>query len=198
MRGSWPSQLLQLLTLAATGGGFVWLLVVGEWKEVLAGLLIGSLIVPFAFALLSVPARAVLHLLLNRGTAAPRRLVAQVVGFLVALYQLALVATWTMLTFAYYSQPSRHQVAMGLWGFSVSIAPLAVMAARETEPGDSMNMAYSLCPMSYIALAILHWAFHLPMTVELSVVVVMTFIAASIQAILVSQALQREAYGVPG
>lgn len=157
---------------------FVWLAILGEWKEIGIGIA-ASIGMPFLFPLADLPSMGFLFVcswLTERGF----RVAALPFAFLVSLWTNFLVMAWCSLIFFHYARVSGPDtyIPLLLWGYSVAMSPLAYMAKFD---GDNPFTALFLffAQIVYVGLVV---CFVIGATIQAAAifVLVMTLVMPSI------------------
>jgi hypothetical protein len=113
--------------------GFVWLVILGEWKEIGIGIA-ASIGMPFLFPIADLPSLGFIFVcswLTERGL----RVLALPFAFLASLWTNLLVMAWCSFIFFHYARVSgpENYIPLLLWGYSVAMAPLAYMAKFDAD-----------------------------------------------------------------
>lgn len=125
-----PFMLLNILGALV---GFVWLAILGEWKEIGIGIA-ASIGMPYLFLIVNLPSMGFLFLgtyLMEKDI----RVSALPFLFLASLWTNLLVTAWCSGIFFYYARLSAPEnfIPLLLWGYSVAMAPLAYMAKFDAD-----------------------------------------------------------------
>jgi len=143
-----------LNTMSGLVGG-VWLLVIGQWRVVLAGVLFG-LIMPFGYCIAFLPSLglgALAALSFDRGLRA--------IGLLLSLLCWAVnntvILVWTWYVFVTFTGLKSQAVSapLLLWTYAVVIAPLGYMASNEPDNNLPSLLACLCAEVGAAALTIL-------------------------------------------
>jgi hypothetical protein len=136
----------------------VWLAVYSEWRLIILGFMF-SFIMPFVWIIASLPAIGLATLLFSSNDA-PTRFKMATGGFVTAAWSAALVAVWTLFVFHFFMVRAEPGTAIALliWGYSTTMAPLSYMASKEPNDSVGTSLALLLAVIAYAFLALLYFA----------------------------------------
>lgn len=136
-----------MLALSSLFAGFIsgiWLIGLGDWVAIGAGLAAGILM-PFAYALVVRPLTG-LTSLARRLSERGRKRGLYVLLFLSALYSNLVAASWVYCLFAICVAHIRPETAVPLllWWYAVAMGPLAYLAREESDEGHGFALTLLL------------------------------------------------------
>lgn len=154
--------LLPLMLLNFLGGivGFIWLMVLGEWRTFLVALIatiFGAIVCSFALmpGMLATAPAIMMH---EKGGAA--RIASYPLLLVGLVWTFAVMCAWALWWFGYFMQKadSSSLVPMLLVAFTVATAPWAYMAQKEAQSGNNQSSLSTFflqlaCAVAFVMLA---------------------------------------------
>lgn len=143
-----------LILLNALSGivSSIWLIILGQWRLVGMGILVG-LSMPVFWTITVLPLFALLvvaHIAEGSG----KRVLVGLLGFLIYIYKHGLIAAWMLLVFHAFTRYASASVPVLLWGYAIVMAPLCYIA-RHDPPDDVGSILGCLFGgVGYIVLAV--------------------------------------------
>jgi len=152
---------LIILNIFSGIAGGIWLIIIGQWKLIVAGLIFSS-IMPWIYAIINLPEIG-LGFLAASAWEKGSKLNFSILGFLGSIYNYAVLSIWSLFVLLFIIQriESGNFVPYFLWAYSTIMAPLGYMASKEPPDSTGTSMGLFFTEIYFIVLAIL-WILSIP------------------------------------
>lgn len=174
----------------------IWLLILGEWRLVLLGFAL-SFAMPTAWFIAALPAFGIGALMLASDT--PSRWTVGIIGFIASLWQAALIGIWTFAVFVLFMRHAEGAatVALLLWGYSTTMAPLAYMARNDDGAGTALGLMLAVVGYGLLAVMYLFDASMASMITGLGLLVLGESVLCTALGVAVTPPKQRHSLNEP-
>ncbi|MBD3382465.1 MAG: hypothetical protein GF404_09740 [candidate division Zixibacteria bacterium] len=148
--------LIQIFNLVSGPIGGIWLILVGEWRLVILGIVLG-IGMPLMYSIIHVPLMGLTYLSttfakkgkIKSGTA---------MYFINMIIEYLIIGAWISGVFLFYinSASIGNEIPYMIFVYSVAIGPLAFMSSKDSDRSIANAIAILLAQTCYIACVILH------------------------------------------
>jgi len=163
--------------------GGIWLAIIGQWKLIIAGLLL-SIVMPYIYAIVSLPGIGLSVVAVSAGEKGSK-LGVLILSFLSSIYDYALLSVWSLFVLLFFIQrmESGSFIPYLLWAYSTVMAPLGFMASKEPPDSTGTSLGLFFVEICFIVLAIL-WILSIPFNSTILIISCLVIVFSLIVSIL--------------